>query len=141
VLSGWLRLWAGQPELPISHFETSLRLHARRAGTFMAIGVCHFFARRFEDAAAMLLRSVREHPGWAPTYRLLAACYAHMGRLDDAREVVKRLRAITPVVVPSGTQFLRNTSTASYSCRACVWLLAKRMIHSHPRAANVSPSG
>jgi adenylate cyclase len=24
--SGWLRLWAGQPELAISHFETSLRL-------------------------------------------------------------------------------------------------------------------
>ena len=39
VISGWLRLWAGQPELAISHFETSLRLspHARRAGTFMAI--------------------------------------------------------------------------------------------------------
>jgi adenylate cyclase len=35
------------------------------------------------------------------TYRLLASCYAHMGRLDEAREIVRRLRAITPVVVPS----------------------------------------
>ena len=34
------------------------------------------------------------------SYRLLAACYAHMGRLDDAREVVERLRAFTPVIVP-----------------------------------------
>ena len=49
----------------------------------------------------MLLRSLQEHPGWAPTYRFLAACYAHMGRLDEAREIVERLRAITPVVVPS----------------------------------------
>jgi adenylate cyclase len=34
-LSGWLRLWAWQPELAISHFETSLRLspNARRATT------------------------------------------------------------------------------------------------------------
>jgi len=102
VTSGWLRLWKGQPELAISHFETSLRLspHARRAGTFMAMGVGHFFARRFEDAAAMLNRSLQEHPGWAPTYRFLAACYAHMGRLDEARETIKRLQAITSVVVP-----------------------------------------
>jgi adenylate cyclase len=103
VISGWLRLWAGQPEPAISHFETSLRLspHARRSGTFMAIGVGHFFAQRFEDAVAMLLRSLQEHPGWAPTYRFLAACYAHMGRLDEARETIKRLQAVTSVVMPS----------------------------------------
>ena len=110
VTSGWLRLWAGQPELAISHFETSLRLspHARRAGTLMAIGVGHFFAGRFDDAAAMLLRSLQEHPGWAPTYRFLAACYAHMGRLDEARENIERLKAITPVVVPNAVHW-RNS--------------------------------
>jgi adenylate cyclase len=108
--SGWLRLWNGKPDLAIKHFETALRLSPRDrpAGSFMGIGAGHFFARRFDDAVAMALRSLKGYPGWAPTYRLLAACYAHMGRLDDAREVVKRLRAITPVVVPSGTQF-RNT--------------------------------
>jgi tetratricopeptide (TPR) repeat protein len=107
VISGWLRLWAGQPELAINHFETSLRLspHARRAGTFMAMGVGHFFARRFDEAAAMLHRSLQEHPGWAPTYRFLAACYAHMGRLDEARETVERLKAITPVLVPNATHW------------------------------------
>ena len=35
------------------------------------------------------------------TYRLLASCYAHMGRLDEARAIVERLRTITSVVVPS----------------------------------------
>ena len=34
------------------------------------------------------------------SYRLLAACYAHLGRLDEAREVIERLRAFTSVVVP-----------------------------------------
>jgi len=103
VTSGRLRLWAGQPELAISHFETSLRLspHAHRSGTFMEIGLGHFFARRFEDAVMMLLRSLQEHPGWAPTYRFLAACDAHMGRLDEARETIKRLKAVTPVVMPN----------------------------------------
>jgi TolB-like protein/class 3 adenylate cyclase/tetratricopeptide (TPR) repeat protein len=103
VISGWLRLWAGQPEEAIGHFEASLRLspHARRAGTFMAIGVGHFFAQRFDDAVTMLLRSLQEHPGWAPTFRFLAACYAHMGRSDDAREAVRQLRATTPLLVPN----------------------------------------
>ena len=108
--SGWLRLWAGQPDLAIKHFETALRLSPRdhRAGNFMSLGVAHFFSRRFEDAAGMLLRSLQEHPGWAPTYRFLAACYAHMGRLCEAHETVERLRAMTPVVIPSAAHW-RNS--------------------------------
>jgi tetratricopeptide (TPR) repeat protein len=110
VISGWLRLWAGQPEVAISHFETSLRLspHARRSGTLMAIGVGHFFAQRYGDATAMLLRSLQEHPGWAPTFRFLAACYAHMGQIDEAHETVRRLRGLTTVVVPSAAHW-RNS--------------------------------
>jgi adenylate cyclase len=68
--SGWLRLWVGKPELAISHFETSLRLSPHfRAHTFVGIGIGYFFAQRFGDAAAMLLRALQEHPGWPPTHR------------------------------------------------------------------------
>jgi hypothetical protein len=35
----------------------------------------------------------------------LAACYVHMGRLDEARDVVKRLRTITPQVMPNDMAF------------------------------------
>jgi adenylate cyclase len=62
-----------------------------------------WFTRRFEEARATLLRSVQESPGWVPNYRFLAACCAQMGRLDEAREIVQRLRALTPLVVPSAT--------------------------------------
>ena len=41
-------------------------------------------------------------------YRYLAACYAHMGQLDEARDVVARLRAITPAVIPPRILYLRN---------------------------------
>jgi hypothetical protein len=38
----------------------------------------------------------------AMTYGYFAACYAHRERLDEAREIVRRLRAITPIVAPRG---------------------------------------
>jgi adenylate cyclase len=106
---GWLRAWAGQPDLAIEHFEISLRLDPReqRANPFMGIGVAHLFARRFEEARATLLQSLQEKPNWVPSYRFLASCYAHMGRLDEAQETVKRLRTLTNVVVP-GAENWRN---------------------------------
>ena len=104
---GWIRLWAGQPDRAIKHFETSWRLNPRvsRANPLMGIGVAHFFARRFEEAKAALLQSLQEKPNWVPSYRYLAACYAHMGRLAEAGETVKRLRTLTNAVVPSVTHW------------------------------------
>jgi adenylate cyclase len=105
--SGWLRLWAGQPDLALDRFATSLRLSPREnaLGVLLGIGIGHFFAGRFEEARATLLRSVQESPGWVPNYRFLAACCAQMGRLDEARAIVQQLRALTPLVVPSATHW------------------------------------
>jgi adenylate cyclase len=99
--SGWLRLWAGQADKAIEHLLTAERLnpHARRLD--LAIGVGYFFARRFEETRAMLLRSLQRFPGWVANYRFLAACCAHMGRFDEAREMVQRLRKVTPLIVPT----------------------------------------
>jgi TolB-like protein len=101
-LSGMLRVYAGQHDLAIEHIETSLRLSPReRIGVPLSvIGVAYFFKHRFNEAAAQLFQAIEENSGFSPSYRILAACYAHMGRLDEARAVVARLRAITPQVVP-----------------------------------------
>jgi adenylate cyclase len=108
-ISGMLRVWAGQPDITIEHVEVSLRLSPRaRVGHSLAfIGFAHFFSRRFDEAVPKLLLAIQEDPSFPPPYRYLAACYAHMGRLDDAREIVTRLQAVTPVVMPD-TSFLRN---------------------------------
>ena len=54
-----------------------------------------------------LFLAIQAYPSLPVSYQLLAACYAHMGRLDDAREIVERLRAITSVVIPDAS-YLRN---------------------------------
>jgi pentatricopeptide repeat protein len=105
--SGILRVFAGEPDLALEHFETFLRLSPRdrRANYLHGIGEAYFFSRRFEDAAAKLLESLERAPSFTVTYRVLAACYAHLGRVDEAREIVRRLRAITPVVVERATRY------------------------------------
>jgi tetratricopeptide (TPR) repeat protein len=102
-VSGLLRVWAGQPDLGIEHVETSVRLSPREriGSTQFVIGMAYFFKRRFDEAASKLLASFQDHPGYPQPYRFLAACYAHMGRIEEARAIVARLRAITPLVVPN----------------------------------------
>ncbi|HME83440.1 MAG TPA: adenylate/guanylate cyclase domain-containing protein [Roseiarcus sp.] len=109
LVSGSLRLWAGQPAIAIEHLEASLRLSPRtRVGySFLITGFAHFVSWRFDEAVPKLLLAIQEDPSFPMPYRFLAACYAHMGRLDDARDVVRRLRAITPLVI-SDASFLRN---------------------------------
>jgi len=105
--SGVLRVFAGQPDLALEHFETFVRLSPRGRIAFYLTGIGNalFFKHRFDDAAAKLLASLEHLPTLTWTYRVLASCYTHMGRLNEAREIVKRLRAITPVVVPSDTPY------------------------------------
>jgi TolB-like protein len=100
--SGVLRLWNSQPDLAIGHLETALRLSPReRTGTpLTAIGLAYFCRHQFDEAASKLLLAIQDNPGSPFPYRGLAACYAHMGRLDEAREIVAKLRAITAQVMP-----------------------------------------
>jgi len=102
-VSGLLRVFGGQPDLAIEHVETSLRLspHERMGQPLSVIGTAYFFKHRFDEAASKLLLALQDHPGFPGSYRTLAACYAHMGRLDETRAIVARLRGITPLLVPS----------------------------------------
>ena len=79
----------------------------------MGIGVAHFFARRFEDAKVTLLQSLQEKPNWVPTFRFLASCYVQMGRLDEARETVTRLRTLTNIIVLSSGHWRHAPTTGS----------------------------
>jgi len=112
-ISAWLRLWAGQPDIATQHAEVSLRLSPRgRIGAVRAaIGAADFLIRRFTEAVPELLLAIEETPNFPTPYRYLAACYAHMGEIDKARETISRLRAITSAVMPP-ILYLRNPEHA-----------------------------
>jgi adenylate cyclase len=108
-LSGALKLFAGDPDSAIERLEESLRLSPRaRVGNQLSIlGLAYLVKRQFDDAASKLLMGIQDTPTNPMTYRSLAACYAHMGRLAEAREIIERLRTLTPILAPSYSQ-MRN---------------------------------
>jgi adenylate cyclase len=101
--SGMFRCWAGQHAVAIEHLEKSLRLNPSAPPGFglRQIGAAYFFSHRFAEAVPKLLSAIQVDPSHPLPYRCLAACYAHMGRLEEARDIVQRLRAVNPTVLRS----------------------------------------
>jgi tetratricopeptide (TPR) repeat protein len=133
-LGGILRLWLGQqPDTAIEHLDAALRLspRARVGRTLGGIGIAHFYAQRFDQAVPLLLLSIQDDPSHPNPYRALAACYAHLDQIDNAREIVERLRAITPLVMPD-LSYLRNPEHRE------LYLSGLRLATDEPAAAPVS---
>jgi adenylate cyclase len=110
--SGQIRRWAGELDTAIAHGETALRLNPRGQTqcqwALYLIGSALASSRRFEEAIPKLLASIQnDEEGATAPYRWLVACYAHMGRLEEARATLARLRAISSVVIPDASN-LRN---------------------------------
>jgi adenylate cyclase len=108
-ISGLLRVLAGEGDKAIEHVQTCLRLGPRDpvGVPLYVMGIANLFSRRFIEAAEKLALSVRAYSGWPPPYRALAACYAHIGRLDDARAVIEQLRTVGPVMSPEILRYRR----------------------------------
>jgi tetratricopeptide (TPR) repeat protein len=106
-ISGWLRLFAGYPDLAIEHFGNSTRLAPRgqRMETLTGIGMGHLLSRRFDEAISVLRVSLEQFPHFAQTYRYLAAAYVHAGRVDEARRIVTRLQQVSRIIVPAALPF------------------------------------
>ena len=109
-ISGTLRLFAGDTDAAIQHLETALLLSPRaRVGTVnLHIGMAHLVCRRYDEALPRLLLEVQDgDPNNPGPWRHLAACYAHLGRLAEARQMIERVQAITPLVIEN-QQYMRN---------------------------------
>jgi adenylate cyclase len=105
--SGVIRNWVGRPDLALEHFTTFLRLSPRERFPFYltAIGIALFFERRFEEATARLTESLQRFPNHPLTYRFLAASYAQMGRLGEAREIAEHMRTLNLTILENGNRY------------------------------------
>jgi adenylate cyclase len=108
-VSGVIRIWAGQPEIAIEHAKAAMRLSPRASlgASLNVIGGGLFYCRRFAEAIAATLRMIQQDPTYPQAYGSLAASYAHLGRIAEARDVIRQLRAIVPDIMPD-LRHMRN---------------------------------
>jgi pentatricopeptide repeat protein len=90
--------FAGRSEEAIVHLEEAIRLSPQDPWTFLSlfgIAAAHLGAGRYEEAIGWALRSTRWQPN-AAAYRALAVSYAHLGRLEEAREALQEMHRLQP---------------------------------------------
>lgn len=104
-----VHVFAGQTDLALEHASTTRQLMPglRLVPLNGLVGMAHFLARRFEEAVPALLVAVEEDTSYPQPYRYLAASYAHMDRAEKAGGIIRRLRHITPTLIPD-TSYLRR---------------------------------
>ena len=91
---GNLLAMAGRVEEAIASLEKGMRLSPRDPllfGLLSGMAVAHFATERYEDAVDWAKRSLKQRNDWIDAWLTLAASYAHLGRMDEARAAVEEL--------------------------------------------------
>jgi adenylate cyclase len=100
MVSGALRLMTGDLDLAAEQIERSLRLDPMgpdRASQMLNLGNVRFFQRRFGEAASHYRELVQRSPDNPVGYSSLAAAYAHLGQISEARVALARFRTLSPL--------------------------------------------
>ena len=92
-------LRGGEPDVAIEHLARAMRLSPLDPFMFTMQGVTafgHFFAGRYDEAAAWAERAFRSNPKVLGTLRIAAASNALAGRSEDARKFLERALELDP---------------------------------------------
>jgi len=79
--------------------QKAVRLNPLHPAWYLyGIGEAHYGARQYEQAIAPLQAAINRFPTFITPRRHLAAAYAQMGRLDEARTEIAEMRRLDPSV-------------------------------------------
>jgi len=99
-LSGWVRNFRGEPDVAIQHFARALRLNPLDSETILrtqnGMAFAHFLAARFDDALLWAGKSFRDLPTHVHAASIIAASHALAGRIEEARQAMRRIRELDP---------------------------------------------
>jgi TolB-like protein/Tfp pilus assembly protein PilF len=100
-VSGWHRVFCGEPETAIEHHGRAIRLSPFDPLIFKVhagIAYAHFFAGRYDEASHWAEKAVRAGPNYLTGIRACAASHALAGRLDQARKLMAHMRSRDPAL-------------------------------------------
>ena len=96
---GWIHLYLGEVDAAIEQFQVALRLSPLDPRIFIVqtgLAYAHFFAGRNEEASSWAATAVRQQPNYLSAQRIMMACHAMSGRIEEAREICARSIATEP---------------------------------------------
>ncbi len=83
----------------LAHLEHAIRVSPGDPGAFIYWAMaanCHYFAGRDEIAVELARRSADIYPDWDSTYWVLVPALARLGRMEEARTALAKLRELSP---------------------------------------------
>jgi adenylate cyclase len=95
---------AGNVDQGITNIEKAIRLSPRDPllwWSLFSMAFACFVAKRYEEALDWAKQSLQRRPGWAGSYRVLAASYAHLDQLEEARTALDESLRLQPDFSPS----------------------------------------
>ncbi len=109
--SGWVQGFSNQSASAIEALQRAMRLSPLDPERWMFYGglaLAHLIAGRHEEAIEWADRALHENPRAIAVLRFKAAACGLLGRIEDGRECVKRLRELVPgmTVASDGRKFL-----------------------------------
>lgn len=97
ITRGNMLVYLHRPQEAIEHLERARRLSPRVTEMLLHfLGHAHFMTGDYDTAAAYLRERIEKHPETDVSRVLLASCYGHLGRIDEARRLWEETLRINP---------------------------------------------
>jgi adenylate cyclase len=98
-ISGWTHNYVSETATAIEHFQRAIRLSPvdpEMAHFVVGIAAGHFIDGRYDEALEYGLRAMHHTPSYTGSHRVAASALVELGRVDEARDVARRLLEVTP---------------------------------------------
>ena len=99
MLSAWLRVWRGEPDLALEHVARAVRLSPLDPSMYLmhgAMAYAHFLASRYDMASSCAEKAMRDNPTFLHSICISAASNAFAGRLEPAQKAMTRAIEFNP---------------------------------------------
>jgi TolB-like protein len=109
MLSSWLRVWRGEPDLALDHVAHAMRLSPLDPsiyGVHGAMAYAHFLAGRYDMASSRAEEAMRERPTFLLGSCICAASNALAGQLEPAQKAMARALEFNPDLCASNLRDL-----------------------------------
>ena len=100
-LGGFLRVWHGEPDAAIEHFERAMRLSPLDPETYRmqaGMSAAHLFAGRYDTASSLADKASRNLPSFLLAAGVAAASHTLAGRPEEGKRAMAQLRKLDPLL-------------------------------------------